>query len=106
MFVAIDDFERVYRALVPVLNLAQDSINILGYGELAQVGIGDRNRGRRNRVGEFGFGCDLQVWVEFEGDFVAHYPGTKRRSHRLAIARCSLAQSCGSPSAASGLIVN
>ena len=40
-------------------NLAQDSTNILGYGELAKVGIGDRNRGRRNRVGEFGFGCDL-----------------------------------------------
>ena len=58
VFIAISDFERRYRALVPVLNFAQDSINILGYGELA-VGIGDRNRGRRNRVGEFGFGCDL-----------------------------------------------
>ena len=29
---------------MPVLNLAQDSVNILGHGELAQGGIGDRYR--------------------------------------------------------------
>jgi hypothetical protein len=47
---------------VPVLNFAQDSINILGYGELA-VGIGDRNRIRRNFVGEFGLGCGSSLKV-------------------------------------------
>jgi hypothetical protein len=52
VFIAIHDFERDDRALVPVLNLAQHSINILGQGELAEGGIGDRNRARRNLVGE------------------------------------------------------
>ena len=50
VFIAIHDFKRVDRALVPVLNLAQDSINILGHGELAGGGIRDRNRVRRNLV--------------------------------------------------------
>jgi len=79
MFIAIHDFERRYRALVLVLDLAQDSIDILGHGKLAQVGIDDRYRVWRNLVGEIGPGCGLHRCVGFEGDFVAHNPGTKRR---------------------------
>jgi len=57
---------------MPVLNLAQDSVNILGHGELAQGGIGNRYRLWRNPVGELGPGCGLHGCVGFKGDFVAH----------------------------------
>jgi len=57
---------------MPVLNLAQDSVNILGHGELAQGGIGDRYRLWRNPIGEIGPGCGLHGCVGFKGDFVAH----------------------------------
>ena len=56
VFIPIHDFKRGDRALVPVLNLAQDSINILGHGELAEGGIGDRNRLWPNLIGEIGPG--------------------------------------------------
>ena len=71
VFIAIHDFERGYRALVPVLNRAQDSINILGHGERAEVGIDDRYRVWRNLVGKIGSVRGLHGYVEFEGDFVA-----------------------------------
>ena len=35
-------------------------------------GISDRNRVRRNLVGEIGPGSGLHGYVEFKGDFVAH----------------------------------
>jgi hypothetical protein len=35
VFITIYDFEPGDRALAPVLNLAQDGINVLGHGELA-----------------------------------------------------------------------
>ena len=66
------DFEPGNRALVPVLNLAQDSINILGDGELAEGGIDDRCRAWRNLVGEIGPSRGLHGCVGFEGDFVGH----------------------------------
>ena len=70
--IAIHDFERDDRALVPVLNLAQDSIDILGHGELAEGGIGDRNRPWRNFTSEIGSGCSLRDCIGFKGDFVPH----------------------------------
>ena len=66
VFIAIHDFERGDRALVPVLNFAQDSINILGHGELAEGGIGDRYRARRNLVDEIGPGRGLHGYVELK----------------------------------------
>ena len=72
VFIAIHDLERRDRALVPVLNLAQDSIYTLGHGELAQDRIDNRYRVWRNLVGEIRPGCGLHGCVEFEGDFVAH----------------------------------
>jgi hypothetical protein len=75
VFIAIHDFERGDRALVPVLNLAQDSVKIFGHRELAQGGIRDGNCVRHNLVGEIGPGCSLVDCVGFEGDFVPHIQG-------------------------------
>src|SRR5262249_42725893 len=84
VFIAIHDFERGYRALVPVFNLAQDSINILGHREIAQGRIGDRYRVWRNLVGEIGPGCSPRDCVGFEGDFVPHMPEPKAEFQRGA----------------------
>jgi hypothetical protein len=67
------------RALVPVLNFAQDGINILGHGELAQSGIGDRYRIWCNLVGEISPSRSVHGHVGFEKRFHCSYPGTKRR---------------------------
>ena len=78
VFISIHYVERGDRALVPVLNLAQDGINILRHGKLAQGGIGDRYHVWRNPVGEIGSNNSLRDCVGLKGDFVPHIRGTKR----------------------------
>jgi hypothetical protein len=68
-FTATYDFEcgdRAFGASAQSLNLAQDSISILGHGELAEGGIGDRYRARRNLVDEIGPGRGLHGYVELK----------------------------------------
>jgi hypothetical protein len=72
VFIGVHDFQRGDRALVPALNFAQDGINILGHGELAQSGIGDRYRIWCNLVGEISPSRSLHGHVGFESDFIAH----------------------------------
>ena len=52
VLISIHDFERGDRALVPVLNLAQHCLNIVGHWALAQASIDNRNDAGRNLVGK------------------------------------------------------
>ena len=66
------------------LNLAQDSINVLGHGELAEGGISDRYRVWCNLVGEIGTGRGLHLYVGFERNSVAHIRELSAESERGA----------------------
>ena len=66
MLIAAHDLERRNQSLMPVLNLAQDSLDVVRYRKLAFGGVGDRNGVRRDRICKIGFGRDLRNQLEIE----------------------------------------
>ena len=53
---------------MPVLDLPQDSLDVGFHRYPPPIGLGDRNRAWRDRIGEIGFGRDLWDQLEIEGD--------------------------------------
>jgi hypothetical protein len=66
MLVPVHDLESGDRALVPVLDLAENSLDVIGYRPPAKSGIGDRNRVRRDLVGEISFDPWMMEWFEIQ----------------------------------------
>jgi hypothetical protein len=52
MLVAVHNLEPSNRALMLVLDLSQDCLDVVGHRSLALAGVGDRNREGRDRVRE------------------------------------------------------
>jgi hypothetical protein len=77
VLISIHDFERGDRALVPVLNLAQHCLNIVGHRAFAQAGIDNRNDDGRDLVGKISPCSDRFREVGVETDFVVAHLRTK-----------------------------
>ena len=73
------DLELCDRALMPILNFAQDSLDILGHRASPQAGVDDRDRRRCDLVSKISPRSDWIRELGIETDFVvAHSPALKR----------------------------